>query len=196
MSISHMQPRLWGHFWAHHVSFVPRFYSNVLLICAPFHNQLQEEKEACIWPRLLDQKWPHRRNCIYTLFCSIFHPRSQLQVPPGNYFLAWWQLPGSHHLGNGTPLLPLYDDLSCHQCGSDFKSSRSAMAWLLLWLLGDNARQRTNGTPSKEEWKKKELLLSLSLLLRSVLSKSQRADSFSSLTCHQIVKVDEKWDKE
>ena len=85
---------------------------------------------------------------------------------------------GSHRSGNDdTPLLPLYDDLSCHRCGSDFKSGRSAMPWLLLWLLGDNARQRTNGTPSKGEWKKKEgralsLSLSLSLSQKCAVKKS------------------------
>ena len=36
--------------------------------------------------------------------------------------------------------------------------------------------------------------LSLSLSLRSVLSKSQRSDSFCSLTCRQPVKVDEGGD--
>ena len=46
----------------------------------------------------------------------------------------------------------------------------------------------------KKERGKSSLSLSLSLSLRSELSKSQRSDSFCSLTCRQAVKVDEGGD--
>ena len=60
-------------------------------------------------------------------------------------------------------------------------------------------RERMGHLQRENEKRKREelsLSLSLSLSLRSVLSKSQRSDSFCSLTCRQAVKVDEGGDME
>ena len=55
-------------------------------------------------------------------------------------------------------------------------------------------RERMGHLQRENEKKKEGRELSLSLSLRSVLSKSQRSDSFCSLTCRQPVKVDEGGD--
>ena len=53
-------------------------------------------------------------------------------------------------------------------------------------------RERMGHLQRENEKRKREELLSL----RSTLSKSQRSDSFCSLTCHQAKRIDEVVDME